>query len=127
MHRGPDAGTRRCWSVVSLSEEALRLFEEAVRDPGASATLHLHYGYMLDGLSRRRSRGRDAMPLVFPFAFPVETEAAVDHGPQVRVATLDRHAAELHAGEFEALVEAEGRNHKAALSRSKRGYSGYGD
>jgi hypothetical protein len=61
MHRGPDAGTRRCWSVVSLSEEALRLFEEAVRDPGASATLHLHYGYMLDGLSRRRSRGRDAM------------------------------------------------------------------
>jgi tetratricopeptide (TPR) repeat protein len=34
------------------SEEALRLFEEAVRDPDANATLHLHYGYMLDGLSR---------------------------------------------------------------------------
>jgi tetratricopeptide (TPR) repeat protein len=34
------------------TNEALRLFEELVSDPTASAEMHLEYGYMLDGLSR---------------------------------------------------------------------------
>ena len=34
------------------TKEALRLFEEAVFEPGANAVLHLEYGYMLDSLSR---------------------------------------------------------------------------
>jgi|SoiMethySBSTD1v2_1073268.scaffolds.fasta_scaffold501782_2 tetratricopeptide (TPR) repeat protein len=34
------------------TEEALRMFKELVRDPDASAAVHLEYGYMLDNLSR---------------------------------------------------------------------------
>jgi tetratricopeptide (TPR) repeat protein len=34
------------------TKEALRLFEEAIREPDANAALHLEYGYMLDSLSR---------------------------------------------------------------------------
>jgi tetratricopeptide (TPR) repeat protein len=34
------------------TDEALRLFAELVRQPDASAAVHLEYGYMLDSLSR---------------------------------------------------------------------------
>jgi tetratricopeptide (TPR) repeat protein len=34
------------------TDEALRLFKELLREPDASAAVHLEYGYMLDSLSR---------------------------------------------------------------------------
>jgi tetratricopeptide (TPR) repeat protein len=34
------------------TDEALRMFKELVRDPDASAAVHLAYGYLLDSLSR---------------------------------------------------------------------------
>jgi tetratricopeptide (TPR) repeat protein len=34
------------------TDKALRMFKELVRDPDASAAVHLEYGYMLDNLSR---------------------------------------------------------------------------
>jgi tetratricopeptide (TPR) repeat protein len=34
------------------TDEALRMFKELVREPDASAAVHLAYGYMLDSLSR---------------------------------------------------------------------------
>jgi tetratricopeptide (TPR) repeat protein len=34
------------------TDEALSMFEELIRDPDASAEVHLEYGYLLDSLSR---------------------------------------------------------------------------